>query len=69
MLMLPINRTVVMQLTSRDVIHSFTLPEMRVKQDATPGMTSRTWFTPIATGDLGDRLLAAVRPRALPHAR
>jgi len=50
-LMLPVNRTVVVQLTSRDVIHSFTLNEMRVKQDATPGMTARVWFTPIATGD------------------
>ena len=50
-LMLPINRTVVVQLTSRDVIHSFTLNEMRVKQDANPGMTARVWFTPIATGD------------------
>ena len=50
-LMLPVDRTAVIQLTSRDVIHSFTLNEMRVKQDATPGMTSRVWFTPIATGD------------------
>jgi cytochrome c oxidase subunit II len=50
-LMLPINRTVVIQLSSRDVIHSFTLNEMRVKQDAVPGMTSRIWFTPIVNGD------------------
>lgn len=50
-LMLPINRTVVVQLTSRDVIHSFTLNEMRVKQDVVPGMTSRVWFTPMTNGD------------------
>ena len=50
-LMLPVNRTAVIQLASRDVIHSFTLNEMRVKQDAVPGMTSRIWFTPIAMGD------------------
>lgn len=50
-LMLPVGRTAVIQLTSRDVIHSFTLNEMRVKQDAAPGMTSRVWFTPIAKGD------------------
>jgi cytochrome c oxidase subunit 2 len=49
-LVLPVNRTIVVQLTSRDVVHSFTLPEMRVKQDATPGMTVRTWFTPIREG-------------------
>jgi cytochrome c oxidase subunit II len=50
-LMLPVNRTAVIQLTSRDVIHSFTLNEMRVKQDANPGMTARVWFTPVKTGD------------------
>jgi cytochrome c oxidase subunit 2 len=49
-LMLPINRPIVVQVTSRDVVHSFTLPEMRVKQDATPGMTVRTWFTPTRLG-------------------
>jgi len=50
-LTLPVDRTVVIQLTSRDAIHSFTLNEMRVKQDAVPGMTTRTWFTPTKTGD------------------
>jgi cytochrome c oxidase subunit 2 len=50
-LMLPVYRTAVVQLMSRDVIHSFTLNEMRVKQDATPGMTARVWFTPIRLGD------------------
>jgi cytochrome c oxidase subunit II len=50
-LMLPVHRTVVIELTSRDVIHSFTLNEMRVKQDAIPGLTARVWFTPIAIGD------------------
>jgi cytochrome c oxidase subunit II len=49
-LTLPVDRTVVVQLSSRDVVHSFTLNEMRVKQDANPGMVSRVWFTPIATG-------------------
>ena len=37
-------------LTARDVIHAFTINEMRVKQDATPGLTVRTWFTPITVG-------------------
>ena len=50
-LMLPVYQTAVIHLSSRDVIHSFTLNEMRVKQDVVPGMTSRIWFTPIATGD------------------
>ena len=49
-LTLPVYQTVVVQLTSRDVIHSFTLNEMRVKQDANPGMTARVWFTPTLLG-------------------
>ncbi len=50
-LMLPLNRTVVIRLGSRDVVHSFTLNEMRVKQDAVPGMFARLWFTPTMTGE------------------
>ena len=50
-LTLPVGRTVVIQLTSKDVIHSFTLNQMRVKQDANPGMTARIWFTPTLTGN------------------
>lgn len=49
-LMLPLGRPVIVHLSSRDVIHSFTLNEMRVRQDATPGITTRTWFTPIVAG-------------------
>jgi cytochrome c oxidase subunit 2 len=49
-LTVPLGRTIVVELTSRDVVHSFTLNEMRVRQDATPGMVVRTWFTPIRTG-------------------
>jgi cytochrome c oxidase subunit II len=48
--MLPLGRPVVLVLTSRDVIHSFTLNEMRVRQDAVPGIETRTWFTPIVRG-------------------
>jgi cytochrome c oxidase subunit 2 len=50
-LTLPVSRTAIVQLASRDVIHSFTLLPMRVKHDANPGMTSRVWFTPTATGE------------------
>lgn len=49
-LMLPVGHPVIVQLTARDVIHSFTLNEMRVKQDAVPGLTVRTWFTPTVVG-------------------
>lgn len=50
-LTVPVGRQVIVHLTSRDVIHGFTLLEMRVKQDATPGMTVRTWFTPTHPGE------------------
>jgi cytochrome c oxidase subunit 2 len=36
-------------LSSKDVIHSFSLPEMRVKQDVVPGMTIPIYFTPTMT--------------------
>jgi cytochrome c oxidase subunit 2 len=49
-LTLPLNWPVTIHLSSRDVIHSFTLNEMRVRQDAVPGMTTHTWFTPIVAG-------------------
>jgi cytochrome c oxidase subunit 2 len=50
LLTLPLDRSIVVHLTSRDVIHSFTLNEMRVRQDAVPGMTMHTWFTPVVLG-------------------
>jgi cytochrome c oxidase subunit II len=46
----PVNRPVVVQLRSKDVIHSFFLPNMRVKQDAVPGMAIQIWFTPNVAG-------------------
>jgi cytochrome c oxidase subunit 2 len=40
----PVGKAVVATLTSKDVIHSFFLPEFRVKQDLVPGMKTRIWF-------------------------
>jgi len=48
---LPVGRPVIVHLSSKDVIHSFGLPQMRVKQDAIPGIEQRVWFTPIRTGE------------------
>jgi cytochrome c oxidase subunit 2 len=48
---LPVNRPAVIQLSSKDVIHSFGVPAMRVKQDAIPGLLTPLWFTPTQTGD------------------
>jgi cytochrome c oxidase subunit 2 len=47
---LPVNRPVIVEITSKDVIHSFFLPVMRVKQDAMPGMRIPVWFTPTLEG-------------------
>jgi cytochrome c oxidase subunit 2 len=47
----PVGRPVVVTLKSKDVIHSFFLPEFRVKQDAVPGMSTRIWFEGTRTGN------------------
>jgi len=41
----PINSTVVMQVTGGDVIHSWTVPAFGVKQDAVPGRLAELWFS------------------------
>jgi cytochrome c oxidase subunit 2 len=51
----PLGRAVIVQLSSKDVIHSFSLPEMRVKQDAIPGMMIPVWFFPTAATPDGVR--------------
>jgi cytochrome c oxidase subunit 2 len=48
---LPVDRPVLVHLSSKDVIHSFGLYEMRVKQDAIPGMTIPVWFIPNRIGE------------------
>jgi cytochrome c oxidase subunit 2 len=53
-LRLQVNRPVYIRITSKDVIHSFSLPYMRVKQDATPGMEVPVHFTPIHATPGGD---------------
>ncbi|MDA1095700.1 MAG: cytochrome c oxidase subunit II [Chloroflexi bacterium] len=47
----PVDRPVWVHLRSEDVIHSFFLPQMRVKQDALPGKDIAVWFEAIATGE------------------
>ncbi|OUW61520.1 MAG: hypothetical protein CBD58_03045 [bacterium TMED198] len=48
---LPVNKETIIYLTSMDVIHSFALPEMRVKQDAIPGQEIPVFFTPKMTSE------------------
>ena len=40
----PVDKTVVMQVTGADVIHSWTIPAFGVKQDAVPGRLGQLWF-------------------------
>jgi cytochrome c oxidase subunit 2 len=46
---LPVDQAVVVYLSSKDVIHSFALPHMRVKQDAVPGLEIPVWWVPTKT--------------------
>ena len=50
-LTVPKDRPVLVHLVSKDVIHSFGLYEMRIKQDAIPGMEIPVWFVPTRAGD------------------
>ena len=50
-LVLPAGREVDLTLRSLDVIHGFSAPEMRLKQNAVPGQTAHVHFTPTVPGD------------------
>ena len=41
---IPDDRPIIVELSSKDVIHSFSVPVLRVKQDAVPGMEIPIWF-------------------------
>ena len=47
----PVNRPVRVILRSKDVTHSFFVPQLRLKQDAVPGMAIRVHFTAVKTGE------------------
>ena len=46
---LPVNTPALIHLTTKDVIHSFGVPEFRIKQDTIPGMKIPMWFEPTIT--------------------
>jgi cytochrome c oxidase subunit 2 len=46
----PVGEEVIVELKSMDVLHSFFLPELRVKQDAVPGMNIPVWFKALKPG-------------------
>jgi cytochrome c oxidase subunit 2 len=46
----PVGKTIVMQVTGADVIHSWAMPAFGVKQDAVPGRLAELWFKPTKEG-------------------
>ena len=52
----------IIHLSSRDVIHSFGLPNMRVKQDIIPGLTIPVWFVPMMSTREFRESMAKVMP-------
>jgi cytochrome c oxidase subunit 2 len=48
---IPVGQHVILQMASVDVIHAFYLPNLRMKQDATPGHINHMWFQAMETGD------------------
>lgn len=49
-LVVPAGRPVVLRMTAKDVIHSFFMPEYRVKEDVMPGRVTYLWFHPKVPG-------------------
>jgi cytochrome c oxidase subunit II len=47
----PVNRPVKLTMTSEDVIHSFFVPEFRVKRDVVPGKYTSVWFQATKVGE------------------
>lgn len=47
----PVDTPIYLQLASPDVIHSFYLPNLRIKNDAVPGMINKMWFQAKETGE------------------
>jgi cytochrome c oxidase subunit II len=47
---LPVNKPCIVDVMSKDVIHDFCIPNMRVAQDAIPGSVIPMWFIPVKVG-------------------
>jgi len=48
----PLGRQVLIRLKAQDVIHSFFVPEFRMKQDAVPGLETNFWFRATRLGKI-----------------
>lgn len=47
----PVDKPVIVYVSSLDVVHSFAVHAMRVTQDAVPGLSNPVWFTPTKVGE------------------
>ena len=57
---LPVNKSIIVKLSSKDVIHCFSLPLFRVKQDVIPGQLIKVWFQPtMTTAEIREKLINA----------
>ncbi len=50
-LRIPVDRHVIIDVASKDVIHNLALTPMRIAQDAIPGVGAQMWFKPVKTGE------------------
>lgn len=50
-LYVPVDKVILLELQSEDVIHSLWIPNLRFKQDVVPGRNIRGWFKAVKTGD------------------
>lgn len=50
-LIVPVGKKVMIQMTSKDVIHSLYVPNVRIKADAIPGRYAKMWFDTNKTGN------------------
>ena len=64
----PVNKVMHVHLRSQDVIHSFFVPQFRIKQDAVPGREIVQWFEATKPGKYEMPVRRAVRLRPLRHA-
>ena len=67
-LVVPVNRKIRVITTANDVIHSWGVPALGVKQDAIPGFTRDTWFRAEQIRDVLRPVLRAVRQGPRVHA-
>ena len=49
----PLGKEILLDMTSKDVIHSFFVPALRIKQDVLPDRVTHLWFKPDKVGTFG----------------